>query len=98
MLDAQSRKPRFNMQAILGFLLGVVATILWLFFSMFVASTLGPSHSRTAPVFTGIGVAVVALVAFRNARRSSFAVGAAIALGIALLLDLAYIVAVFRTT
>jgi hypothetical protein len=98
MLDAQSRKSRFNMQAVLGFLLGVVASLLCLFFSMFVGSTLGPSHSRMAPVFTGIGVAVVALVAFRNARRSSFALGAAIALGITLLLDVAYIVAIFRRT
>lgn len=96
MLNAESRKSRFNMQAILGFLLGVVASLLCLFFSMFVGSTLGPSHGQMYPVFTGIGLAVLALGAFRSARRSSFALGAAISLGLALLLDGAYVLARLR--
>jgi hypothetical protein len=36
------------------------------------------------------------LIAIKNARRSQFAIGAAVALGLALLLDGAYMIASFR--
>ena len=49
MLDSKPRKSRFNMQAILGFLLGVVASLLWMFFAVFVGGTLGPRHTRMYP-------------------------------------------------
>jgi peptidoglycan/LPS O-acetylase OafA/YrhL len=90
------RRNRFNVQLILGFLLGIVASLLCLFFSMFLGSTLAPQHARMYPVFTGIAVVALGLVALRNARRSSFALGVLIASALALLLDGASAIAGFK--
>ena len=89
-------RRRFNVQLILGFLLGIVASLLCLFFSMFLGSTLAPQHARMYPVFTGIAVAALGLIAFKNARSSSFASGVLIASALALLLDALYAIAIFR--
>jgi uncharacterized membrane protein YccC len=90
------QRNRFNVQLILGFLLGIVASLLCLFFSMFLGSTLAPQHSRMYPVFTGIAVVALGIVALKNAGRSSFAAGVLIASTLALLLDGAYAIAVFK--
>jgi cytochrome c biogenesis protein CcdA len=62
------RRNRFNVQLILGFLLGIVASLLCLFFSMFLGSTLAPQHARMYPVFTGIAVVALGLVALKCAK------------------------------
>lgn len=84
------------MQMILGFLLGVAASLLCLFFAMFLGSTLGPHHDRMFALFAGLGLGALGVIALKNARRSSFAAGAAIALGLAVLLDAVYGIRVLR--
>jgi hypothetical protein len=48
------------------------------------------------PVFTGIAVVALGLVALKNARSSSLASGVLMASALALLLDGAYAIAVFK--
>lgn len=95
MLETRPRK-RFNMQTVLGFLLGVAASLLWLFFALFLSGTLGPRHTRLYPLFAGLGFAAFGLIALRKAR-SSYAFGIAIAFGLAILVLVAYTVAILRT-
>lgn len=92
----QPQKPRIKVQVTLGFLLGIVASLFIVFFSIFLTSTLSPRHARMYPVFTGIAVIALGLAAFKNSRSSNFALGAVVALGLAVLLDAAYMVAIFR--
>ncbi len=89
-------RNRCNVQVILGFLLGIAASLLCLFFSMFLVSTLAPQHARLYPVFTGLAVVALGLVALKNARSSSLASGVLMASALALLLDGAYAIAVFK--
>ncbi len=96
MFDRTPQTGRPYTQALLGFLLAIVASLLCLFISVFLGSTLGPRHSHIYPVFTGIGLAFLGVFALRSARRSGFAFGAVIALALALLLDGAYMVVTFR--
>ena len=96
MLDSKPRKSRFNMQAVLGFLLGVVASLFWLFFAVFVGGTLGPRHTHMYGWFAALGFAVFGFIALKNAR-SSFALGIALAFGLALLLVAGYTLALFRS-
>jgi|SRR5579864_2139381 len=96
MLDAKTRKSRLNMQAILGFLLGVVASLLWMFFAVFVGGTLGPRHTRMYSWFAGLGFAAFGFIALRKAR-SSYALGMALAFGLAILLLAGYTLALFRS-
>lgn len=81
------RSPRSNLQVFLGFLLGVVASLLFLFLAMFLASTLGPRRSWTEFVFEAIAVVLAGGLALRSFRKSSFAVGLTIAFSLALLID-----------
>ena len=90
------RRPLINVQMVLGFLLGIVGSLLWIFLAMFLSSTLHPRHARMYPVFIGVGLALLGVFALRNARRSSYVMGMLIALGLALLLDVAYIAGVHR--
>jgi vacuolar-type H+-ATPase subunit I/STV1 len=95
MLDTKARNSRLNTQTILGFLLGVVASLFWMFFAVFVGGTLGPRHTRMYSWFAGLGFAVFGFVALRKAR-SSYAFGLALAFGLAILLLAGYILAPFR--
>ena len=63
MLDTKPRKSRLNMQAILGFLLGVVASLFWMFFAVFVGGTLGPRHTRMYAWFAALGFALFGFIA-----------------------------------
>jgi len=96
MLDSKLRKSRLNMQAILGFLLGVVASLLWMFFAVFVGGTLGPGHTRMYAWFAALGFALFGLIAAKQAR-SSYALGMAIAFGLAILLLAGYSLALYRS-
>ena len=95
MLDPKPGNSRFNMQAILGFLLGVVASLFWLFFAVFLGGTLGPRHTRMYPLFAALGFVGFGLIALRKAR-SSYAFGMAIAFGLAILLVAGYCFAILR--
>jgi drug/metabolite transporter (DMT)-like permease len=96
MLDTKLRKSRLNMQAILGFLLGVVASLLWMFFAVFVGGTLGPRHTRMYAWFAALGFAVFGFIALRKAQ-SSYALGMALAFGLAILLLAGYSLAFYRS-
>jgi peptidoglycan/LPS O-acetylase OafA/YrhL len=96
MLDTKPRNSRFNTQAILGFLLGVVASLLWMFFAVFVGGTLGPRHTRMYAWFAALGFAVFGFVALKKAR-SSYALGMALAFGVAILLLAGYSLALYRS-
>jgi vacuolar-type H+-ATPase subunit I/STV1 len=89
MLDNIPRRSRFNMQTTLGFLLGVVASLFWMFFAVFVGGTLGPRHTRMYAWFAALGFAVFGFIALRKAR-SSYALGMALAFGLAILLLAVY--------
>lgn len=90
MHEPAAPKPRSNVQIVLGFLLGVVASLLFLFLAMFLASTLGPRRSWTEFVFEAIALVLAGALALKNYRRSSFAVGLTIAFLLALVVDAAY--------
>ncbi|PYQ42949.1 MAG: hypothetical protein DMG99_07715 [Acidobacteria bacterium] len=96
MLDSKPRNSRFNMQTILGFLLGVVASLLWMFFAVFVGGTLGPRHTRMYAWFGALGFAVFGFIAAKQAR-SSYALGMALAFGLAILLLAGYTLALYRS-
>ena len=96
MLDSKPRKSRFNMQAVLGFLLGVVASLFWLFFAVFVGGTLGPRQTHMYGWFAALGFTVFGFIALRKAR-SSYAFGIALAFGLAILLLAGYSLAFLRS-
>jgi hypothetical protein len=97
MLETEPDKPpRSTLQVFLGFLLGVVASLGCLFLAIFLGSTLGSSRDWVFPVFNAIALIAVGIVALRQARESSFALGVVIALSLALLLDAACGVASIR--
>jgi vacuolar-type H+-ATPase subunit I/STV1 len=95
MLDDKPRKSRFNIQTSLGFLLGVVASLLWMFFAVFVGGTLGPRHTRMYAWFAALGFAVFGFIALK--ARSSYALGLALAFGLAILLLAGYSVINYRS-
>ena len=96
MLDTKPLKSRFNTQAILGFLLGVAGSLLWMFFAVFVGGTLGPRHTRMYSWFAGLGFAVFGFIALKKAR-SNYAFGLALAFGLAILLLAGYSLALYRS-
>lgn len=90
MFDPTAEKPpRSNLQVLLGFLLGVVASLGCLFLTIFLASTFGSGHEWMYPAFDAATLIAVGVLAFRQRRESSYAVGALIAVSLALLLDAA---------
>jgi hypothetical protein len=88
MLDPQHASPvRSNLQVLLGFLFGIVASLACLFFAIILAATLGIRHRGIYALFEAIGLIVLGIVAFRNVRQSSYAVGLLVAVSLSLLLD-----------
>jgi hypothetical protein len=74
----------------MGFLLGVVGSLLFLFLAIFLSSTLGLRRGWTGPVFEGIALVLAGAISLKNFRRSNFAAGMTIAFSLALLLDVIY--------
>jgi hypothetical protein len=88
MFDSQHPgRARSNIQVLLGFLFGVVASLASLFFAIILAATLGMSHRGTYALLEAIALTVLGMVALRNARQSSYAVGLLVAVSLSLLLD-----------
>ena len=97
MFDTQPGKPeRSNIQVFLGFLLGIVASLGCLFLAIFLGSTVSPGHGWTYPLFDAVAMILIGAIAVKNLRESSYALGAVIALSLALLLDGACALAFFR--
>jgi|SRR5581483_3729473 len=87
MFDSDAQQSRSTIQVLLGFLLGIVASLLCLFLAIFLGSTLRTRHTWLFPLFNAIGLVLLGIVAAKNARQSGYAAGAVIALSLALLLD-----------
>jgi hypothetical protein len=96
MFDADPEKPRSTLQVFLGFLLGVVASLGCLFLTIFLAGTVRSNPGWIYPAFNAIALICVGLIAIRHVKESSYAVGAVIALALALLLDAACGIAFFK--
>jgi hypothetical protein len=88
--------PGAKTQIVLGFLLGVVASLLFLFLAMFLAGTLGPHRGWTGPLFEAIALVLGGALAFKNLRRSAYAVGMAIAFALTLVLDAAWAIGMLK--
>jgi len=87
---------RSTIQVILGFLLGIVLALGCLFCSILLGSTLALRQAWWFSVFTALGLIGAGVVALRQMRESSYALGVVIALALALLLDAACGVAFLR--
>jgi len=77
------------MEVLLGFLLGVLLSLGCLFLTIFLGMTISPAHQWVFPVLNGIGLLGAAIVAWRQMRESSYALGIVIALAVAFLLNTA---------
>ncbi|MGA2746013.1 MAG: hypothetical protein ABSE44_15050 [Candidatus Sulfotelmatobacter sp.] len=97
MFDLQPEKtPRSTLEVVLGCLLGVLISLGCLFFSIFLGMNLGQGHRWLFPVLNAAALAVAGIVALRQMRDSSYALGVVIALSLAFLLNTACGVAFFR--
>jgi hypothetical protein len=97
MLEIEPEKiPRSTLEVVLGFLLGVLVSLGCLFLSIFLGMTISPSHGWLFPLLNAVGLAVAAIVALRQMRESSYALGIVIALSLAFLLNTACAVYVSR--
>lgn len=94
MFDPQT--PRSNLQVIQGFLLGVVASLGCLFLTIFLADNFGAKRQWIYPAFNAVALILVGVIAIRHVRESRYAVGAVIALAVALFVDAAFAVAFLR--
>src|SRR5262245_43796108 len=89
MFDTEPEKPtRSNLQVFLGFLLGIVASLGCLFLAIFMGA-LWQGRTWIFPLLDAIALIAVGTFAVRQARHSSLAAGAVIALSIALRVDAA---------
>ena len=87
MLETEPDKPpRSNLHVFLGFLLGIVASLGCLFLAIFLGSMIR-AGTWIYPTFEAIALIVIEIVAARRIPESSLALGAVIALSLALLLD-----------
>jgi len=97
MLEIQPEKtPRSTLEVVLGFLLGVLISLGCLFFSISLGMTISPSHSWLFPLLNAVGLAVAGIIALRQMRESSYALGIVIALSLSFLLNTGCAVAFSR--
>ena len=90
MFEKQMEKPaRSRLQLFLGFLLGIVASLGCLFLAIFFGKALEERGPWIYPAIDAIALIVVGIFALKRVRESSLALGAVIALSVALLLDAA---------
>lgn len=89
MFDSDPEKSsRSNLHVTLGFLLGIVASLVCLFVAIFFGVML-QGRDWIFPLINAIVLILVGIFALRRARDSSLAAGAVISLSLALLLDAA---------
>ena len=80
------KSSRSNLHVFLGFLLGIVASLLCLFVAIFLGALM-QGRMWIYPMINAIALIFVGMFAMRRARQSSLAEGALISLSVALLLD-----------
>jgi hypothetical protein len=88
--------PRSTVQVILGFLLGILASLGCLFFCIVLGMSLG-GPSWLFPVINGLALVAVGIVALRNVPESSYYVGVLIAVSLVFLLNAGCGVAFLRS-
>ena len=89
MLESQPERPsRSNLQVLLGFLLGIVASLGCLFAAIFLGAMV-QGRMWIFPVINAAGLILLGSLVLKRARESSLAAGALISLSLALLLDAA---------
>jgi|HubBroStandDraft_4_1064222.scaffolds.fasta_scaffold52343_3 hypothetical protein len=97
MVDLQPEKtPRSTVEVILGCLLGVLISLGCLFFAIFLGTNLGQGHSWMFPLLNAAALAVAGIIALRQMRESSYALGIVIALSLAFVLNTACGVVLLR--
>jgi hypothetical protein len=97
MFDIEPEKPpRSNLQVFLGSLLGIAISLGCALVAIFAALLLDFRRDWMFPLLIAIILIVAGLIALRQVRQSSFAVGVVIMLSLALLLDGACAVAFLR--
>lgn len=99
MFGTEPEKPaRSNLQVFLGFLLGIVAGLGCLFIAIFFGKAFeDQEHGRWIyPAIDAIALILVGILALKRVRESSLAVGAVIALALALLFDAGFAVYLAR--
>ena len=90
MFETEPKKPaRFNLQVFLGFLLGIVASLGCLFLAIFFGQFFEQRGRWIYPAINAVALIVVGIFALRRVRESDLALGAVIALSLALLFDAA---------
>ena len=88
MLETEPKKPaRFNLQVFLGFLLGVVASLGSLFLAIFFGQALEQHGRWIYSAINAVALIGVGIFALRRVRESDLALGAVMALSLALLFD-----------
>jgi len=93
MFETDPEKPaRSNLQVLLGFLLGIVAGLGCLFVAIFFGKAFGDDQRGRwiYPAIDAIALILLGIFALKRVRDSSFALGAVIALALALLFDAAF--------
>ena len=80
--------PRSTGEVILGFLLGILASLGCLFFCIVLGMNLG-GPSWLFPVINGLALVAVGIVALRNVPESSYYMGVLIAVSLVFLLNAA---------
>jgi hypothetical protein len=91
MFETEPEKPaRSNLQLFLGFLLGVVASLGCLFLALFFGKAFEQRGSWIYPAINAVALITVGILVLRRVRESSLAVGAVMALSLALLFDAAW--------
>jgi hypothetical protein len=87
MLETEPGKPpRSNLHVFLGFLLGIVASLGCLFLAIFLGA-LTRAGNWIYPTLEAAALIIIGIVVARKVPESSLALGAVIALSLALLLD-----------
>jgi hypothetical protein len=90
MFETEPEKPAGSkLQVFLGFLLGIVASLGTLFLAIFFGTVFEHRGRWVYPAINAIALIVVGIFALKRVRESKLALGAVIALALALLLDAA---------
>lgn len=90
------KSPRSHLQVLLGFFLGCVIAVVCLFLSIFLGLALSVRREWLFPTLNAVALISAGAVCLKHARRSSYAAGMVIGLSVALLLDGACAVALWK--
>ena len=93
MFEEPENNRRSIPQVAMGFLLGILVCLGCLFFSILLGSVLGLRQVWMFPLLNGIALVAAGTVALRRVSQSSYPEGVLIAVSVAFLLNVLFIVA-----